>query len=168
MKRTVLPYDDTAVYAYHLPVGESLLDDSTGFLVVLRLIVCGIYHCIVYDDEVGVGGRQTFAVETHGVWHRQSQQTVWFPVGGLEGLQLFLHHVKTSVLLVGRVVAAHVYERVVGGSPYERVDVSVGIVSDKLSVVNPHNTVGMNIILQFQFNLFLRKRLVAVGGKQTA
>ena len=57
MERTVLPYDDTAVYAYHLPVGESLLDDSTGIFVVLRLIVCGVYHRIVYDDEVGVGGR---------------------------------------------------------------------------------------------------------------
>ena len=65
----MLSHHHAAVYANQFPVGESLCYDASCLLVVFRLVVCRINHGIVYDDEVGVCGRQSFTVLIHRLRH---------------------------------------------------------------------------------------------------
>ena len=80
----MLSHHHAAVYANQFPVGESLCYDASCLLVVFRLVVCRINHGIVYDDEVGVCGRQSFTVLIYRLRHRQLQQTVWSAVVGAQ------------------------------------------------------------------------------------
>ena len=58
----MLADDDTAVDADKFVVGESLAQSLGSRLVIVGLVVGGINHGAVDDEEVGIGSRKPLAV----------------------------------------------------------------------------------------------------------
>ena len=52
----------TAIHAYDFTSGEGLSQYLCGTGIVFRLGVGRVEHSLVHNQEVGVGGRKTFAV----------------------------------------------------------------------------------------------------------
>ena len=115
MERAVLADDSAAVDGDHLPVGEGLRDEAEGLGVEVGLVVGRAEYCPVDDEEIGIGGRQTIPHRAQTVIrlvdrsrHGKSEQTVGTPLDGTERLELFLHEPEFDILLVVRIVAAHI------------------------------------------------------------
>ena len=127
MQRPVLANEGTAVDTHNLIAGEGLLKHLGSTTVVVRLGVGGIEHGSVQDEEVGVGGRQTFAVFHHGVGHGQGEQTIRSARKGTEGLQLLFHLTEGIVMFVLPVVTLHIDNGVVGAEAGQGINVTVRI-----------------------------------------
>ena len=115
MERAVLADDGAAVDGDHLPVGEGLRDEAERLGVEVGLVVGRTEYCPVDDEEISVSGRQTITLGAQSVIrlvdrsrHGESEQTVGTPLDGTERLELFLHEPEFGILLVVRIVAAHI------------------------------------------------------------
>ena len=122
----------------------------------------------VDNQEIGIGGGQTFAVLVHDrVIHGQRQQTVRLALGCAQRAQLGLQRSKVGVLLIVGSCRRDVEERVVRREAHNGVYVSVGVVANEVAVVEPHHTVGTEHPLQMLLNVVLRHGLVTVRREQT-
>ena len=104
----VLADDTAAVYGHHGVVWESLLYELDGSLVVDRLSVGGNQNSIVDNEEIGVSGRQPFAIIVDGVGHWQPYQTVGLTLDSAERQELLLHEFQVGIMLVFLVVTSHI------------------------------------------------------------
>ena len=164
MYRAVLSNDGLRVNAYDVVAWERLSHKFKSTGVVFLLIVCRNYHRSVYNQEVGVSGRQSVAIVIERIWHRKLEQSIWLAVGIGGLLQLVLKRLKVGILWVVHVVATYIEQSVVGTDAYDCVDVAVGVVTDELSVVKPYYLSSTQTLLEHSFHLCLGHRLIAVGS----
>lgn len=164
MYRAVLSNDGLRVNAYDVIAGERLSHKFKSTGVVFFLIVCRNYHSSVYNQEVGVSGRQSVAIVIERIWHRKLEQSIWLAVGIGGLLQLVLKSLKVGILRVVFVVATYIEQSVVWTDAYDCVNVAVGVVADELSVVKPYYLSSTQTLLEHSFHLCLCHRLITVGS----
>ena len=70
---------------------------------------------------------------------------------------------QVGILRIVLVVAAHIEQRVVGTEAHDSVDMSVGVIADELSVVEPYYLTSAETFLQHLLHLSLCHGLVTVG-----
>ena len=115
----MLDDDRATVDADNLAVGEGVSDYSCCLGVEVGLGVGGIEHRSVDDEEIGVGGWQTFgalrgtveellAVVVYRAGGGKAQQAISPAAFCLKHAQVFLHLVQLLVLLVILVVTSHI------------------------------------------------------------
>ena len=119
MERAMLDDDRATVDADNLAVGEGVSDYSCCLGVEVVLGVGGIEHRSVDDEEIGVGGWQTFGALC-GTVEELLAVVVYWPGGGqaqqaippaafcLKHAQVFLHLMQLFVLIVILVVTSHI------------------------------------------------------------
>lgn len=167
MYRAVLSNDGLRVNAYDVVAGERLSHKFKSTGVVFLLIVCRNYHGSVYNQEVGISGWQSVAIVIQRIWHGELEQPIW-PAIGIGGLlQLVFKSLKVGILRVVFVVATYIQQSVVWTYAHYCVDMAVGVVADKLSVVEPHYLACTQTLLEHSFHLCLRHRLIAVRSHKT-
>ena len=119
MERTMLDNQWTTVDADYLAVGECVGNNCGSLGVEVGLGVGGIEHRSVDDEEIGVGGWQTFgalrgtveellAVVVYRAGGGQAQQAISPAAFCLKHAQVFLHLMQLFVLLVILVVTSHI------------------------------------------------------------
>ena len=162
MYRAVLSNDGLRVNAYDVVAGERLSHKFKSTGVVFLLIVCRNYHSSVYNQEVGVSGRQSVAIVIERIGHGELEQSIWLAVGIGGLLQLVLKCLEVGILRVVLVIATHIEQSVVGADAYDCVDVAVGVVADELSVVKPNYLACTQTLLEHSFHLCLRHRLITM------
>ena len=115
----MLADDGERIYSYHVSVWEGKLNLSLRLLVLLRLVVSRINHGTVQNQEVGIGGRQSFALAVpvcgqsvalviDGIRHRELQQSVRVSLVGEELLQLLLQRLEILILLIFRIITPYI------------------------------------------------------------
>lgn len=60
---------------------------------------------------------------------------------------------EVGILFIRRIVAPHIHQRVVGGTAHDGVDMSIGVVANEISIVEPHHTTDAQTALQLFLNL---------------
>ena len=140
------------------------------------MIVSRVEHCSVHDEEIGIGGRQAFAIFHHGIRHGQGHKAVGPSVKGAEGLQLLLHQVKFGVVLIGLVGTLHVGNGVVRTKAGKGVHVTVRVVACQVAMVEPKDLTSAEtfaeLLLQSLFGgmacVAVRCKQAMTGGEQSA
>ena len=170
MQRTMLADEHAAVDGYDVMFGECFLQLPTGELIVLGLAVGGHQNCSVYNQEIGIGGRQTVPIlgVVDGSWKREGDEApLLTSLGREETMQLLLHRLEGLIVLVGGVGTLHIGDDAVGAETGKGIDVAVCVVAGQIAVIEPQDTLGVEITPQALFYLEAIELGVAVGRKQT-
>ena len=167
MQAAMLGDDCAAVDADNVVLRECFRELILRLEVRVGIPVGGHQDGAIRDEEVGVCGRQTIAVFiVNGLCHREWNEAVRFAARCSELLELGFHLRQFSIVFVVLIEASDVGNCIVGTESYKRVDVAVRVVSRKIAVVEPKNTLGMEGFEQSRLDLRLRKGLVAMWREQ--
>lgn len=146
--------------------GEGRSQYTGGFGILLRLVISRIEYSLVHDEEVGIGGWQTFVIGISRGGHRQWQQSVRVPVERTKTLQLLFHAVQGFVMFIGRVCTLYIDNGVVRTKASQGVYMAVCIVTGKVAVFQPQYLPEVEPFFQIDFDFGSGKGIVAVGSQQ--
>lgn len=162
----MLPHDDRRIERDDLSVGEGGLYDAKGFPIFYRLVVDRKEDGAIDDEKVGISGGEPLTLIHHGIGHGEFQESVGLAFRGTKRLQLFFQGTEVGVLGIVLVLAPYIGEGVVGTEPHYGVDMSVGVVTDEVAVVQPYDALSPERVFEFCCYLLLIHRLVAVGRQE--
>ena len=153
----MLADEGAAVHAHDFALRESFAQGLGRGLVEVGLGIGRAEDGLVHNEVVCVGRRQALSLLVEdGAGQGHSDEAEGFAPLRAQGLQLLLHGAERFEVLVGRVVAAHVDNRVLRAEPRQRVDVRVGVVAREVAVAEPEEVVHAEPVGEQRLDRLLR------------
>ena len=155
-----------AVNQHHLPVREHLLKPLPCHFI-LRATGPRQKHSPIHNQEIRIGCRQTVIIKIQGIRHRKRHEPVPFPIGRPETPELVLHLPEFLIMGIIRISTLHIRYSIHRTEPRQSVHMTVCIVPDYTTVVQPQHPVQSERCLELTFYLLLGQIIISVYTCQT-
>ena len=150
-----------AVHQHNLPVREHLLKPLPRHFI-LRTTGPRQKHSPIHNQEIRIGCRQTVIIKIQGIRHRKRHEPVPFPLGCPETPELVLHLPEFLIMGIIRISTLHICYSIHRTEPRQSVHMTVCIVPDYATVVQPQHPVQSERSLELAFNLLLSQIIIPV------
>ena len=109
MQGTMLKNQRQAINGNDFSVRKSFLELSKCHSILVGLVVCGDKDGTIDDEEIGMRGRQSFALFViASIRQGKRVECVGLSVEGAKGKQFLFHCLQLFVVLISWIVAFHI------------------------------------------------------------
>ena len=148
MQGTMLKNQRKAINGNDFSVRKSLLEPSKCHSILVGLVVSGDKDGTIDDEEIGMRGRQSFALFViAGIRQGKRVEGVGLSVEGAKGKQFLFHRLQFFVVLVGWIITFHIGNGSGRTETGNGVNMPICVVSCQPRLMNPNDSFCLKALL---------------------